>query len=57
VPALLLLLAGFVGTELLRVGATVWLSVWTGAAAIVLCCNHLFCQPAAKLETHVLDIS
>jgi hypothetical protein len=34
VPALLVLLAGFVGTELLRVGATVWLSVWTGAAII-----------------------
>ncbi|WIA43760.1 hypothetical protein OEZ86_010184 [Tetradesmus obliquus] len=30
IPAVLVLLGGFVGTELLRVGATVWLSVWTG---------------------------
>jgi hypothetical protein len=36
-PALLVLLAGFVGTELLRVGATVWLSVWTGAAIVLYC--------------------
>lgn len=29
-PTVLLLVGGFVTTELLRVGATVWLSVWTG---------------------------
>jgi hypothetical protein len=35
VPAVLVLLAGFVGTELARVGATVWLSVWTGARPVM----------------------
>jgi hypothetical protein len=29
-PAFVILMIGFLGAELFRVGATVWLSIWTG---------------------------
>lgn len=35
-PAVIILIVGFLLTECLRVGATVWLSVWTGGSSIII---------------------